>query len=262
MCIYIDTHIYDENPDFNIIFNYMYCIAYMLASKAKYFIEQKDYEEFASLLAYSTFKRYRDPKKAKLKSVLNYMKSIMYFRKCYFERLKHQEIIDVEYNKDWDPIEYTTNCKISYEKSNHERTQNLILDLFNKLPKIIKYNIPLEYKTDKSIYSNLYISCLLSLVSSFTLPSRFEKLLNDKCYDEPSFNEIKFYKNHLSEDIILWHLPISMTGVIKLVINKVNNYLISEIKDISSETRVSDLEFNNIFNSAFNTGGSNNYESD
>lgn len=78
LCIYIDNNIYKPNCDINLIFQYMYIIAYMLASKAKYFTNLDDYDEFAYYLALAAYKRMTDKDKVPIKSVLNYMKSIMY----------------------------------------------------------------------------------------------------------------------------------------------------------------------------------------
>ena len=70
----------------------------MLAAKQKFFTVQRDYEEFSSLLAYNTFERLTSQDKPKLKSCLNYMKSILYFRRGSYEISKHQKIIDPKFD--------------------------------------------------------------------------------------------------------------------------------------------------------------------
>jgi len=84
----------------NIAYSYMYLLATMLASKHKYFDNQKDYEEFAAILAYDTYKRMSNVKKGKIKSVLNYMKSIISFRRIGYNFQKRQKIIDPQYDLD------------------------------------------------------------------------------------------------------------------------------------------------------------------
>ena len=79
-------------------FTYMYLLAYMLSCKAKYFKNIDDYDGFAYFLAYSTYSRYQDKNKKPIKSVLNYMKSIMYFRKLTYDRETFCEVIDPVYN--------------------------------------------------------------------------------------------------------------------------------------------------------------------
>mgnify|MGYP003328814068 CR=1 FL=1 len=58
MAIWIDEHIYDEDCDMDKAFTYMYLLAYMLASKAKYFKNINDYDGFAYFLAYHSKPRF------------------------------------------------------------------------------------------------------------------------------------------------------------------------------------------------------------
>jgi len=76
----------------------MYLLGYMLASKAKYFTNIDDYDGYACYLAYDTFSRMKNPSKVRIKSVLNYMKSVMYFRKMSYQNETFAEIIDPVYN--------------------------------------------------------------------------------------------------------------------------------------------------------------------
>ena len=77
----------------------MYLLAYMLGCKAKYFHSINDYDGYAVYLAYATFTRMTDKEKPKIKSVLNYMKSIQYFRKLGYEKESYSEIIDPAFSK-------------------------------------------------------------------------------------------------------------------------------------------------------------------
>jgi hypothetical protein len=70
----------------------------MLAAKQKYFNTQAEYEEFSSILAYSTYQRMINKNRPPIKSVLNYMKSILYFRKCAYDVQKQQRIIDPKFD--------------------------------------------------------------------------------------------------------------------------------------------------------------------
>lgn len=72
----------------------------MLASKRRYFDSQRDYEDFASSLAYDTFQRMSSTEKAPVKSVLNYMKSVLSFRKMAFNTQRRQKIIDPKFDEE------------------------------------------------------------------------------------------------------------------------------------------------------------------
>lgn len=74
----------------------MYLLAEMLAYKHHYYTNKVDYDEYAFILACDTFQRMIDTTKTPIKSVLNYMKSIMYFRKTAFDSQRYQEAIDID----------------------------------------------------------------------------------------------------------------------------------------------------------------------
>lgn len=256
MCIWIDENFYKEDCDYNKAYTYMWLLAYMLAAKQKYFKTQSDYEEFASMLAYSTYQRMMNKKKSKIKSVLNYMKSVLYFRKCAFDVQKQQRIVDPKFD-DWDYVGYVEECKESYDISNRERLFEGVVETLKSVPSIIKRNIPRVFKTNKDEYKNIYISCLLSLLNKITLPSAYEDKLNTKLDNSPTFNEVKYYKKYLDDNIILWHLPDSMEVVVMTVLNKVNRCIVEEISQLSNDIKISEEDFNGIMSSGFMESGSN-----
>ena len=257
LAIWIDNNIYKDDCDYDTAYMYMWLLAFMLASKQKYFDVQKDYEEFASLMAYNAFSRMTDPSKVKIKSVLNYMKSIMYFRKISFNLQKRQKIIDPQFDEKWDSFSYVERCKENYEASNRDYVFEAVEDTLKNIPHEIRRAIPKVYKSDKLTYENIYTSCLLSMLNRVTLPNIYSQKLADRVEKSPNFNEVKFYKKYLDSDIILWHLPDDMINVVKLVLNKVNQVTINNIKELSNDIKITDAEFNNIMASGFTVGGLN-----
>lgn len=252
MAIWIDNNIYKEDCDMDKAFTYMYLLAYMLASKAKYFNTITDYDGFAYFLAYSTYSRYKDQSKKPVKSVLNYMKSIMYFRKLTYDRETFCEVINPEYNTNWDENKYKNSRINSLESQNRTNLIQLsIQDIFSDIPKIIFKNIPKIYFSDNLIKNNIYKSTLLSLLSSYTLPQEFQIKLQKKLEEKSTFDEASFYKKHLTKDIILWHLPDSMESVVRLVINKTNQDLIELIRGLSDEIKVTEYDLDLMFKSAY-----------
>lgn len=257
MCIWVDENFYREDCDYGRAYTYLWLIAYMLAAKQKYFNTQRDYEEFSSMLAYNTYQRMLSKDKPRIKSCLNYMKSILHFRKGSYEIQKQQKIIDPKYDN-WDSVGYVEKCKSSYEASSgSEKLFEGVVQTLNAVPNIIKRSIPKVFKSDKVEYENIYISCLLSMINKITLPSVYEDKLYNKLDNSPTFDEVKYYKKYLDDDIILWHLPDSMEVVVMTIINKVNNIIINEINDLSDDIKISDTEFSGIMSSGFTEGGSN-----
>ena len=256
MAMWIDENFYKEGCDHSKAYSYMYLLGYMLAAKQKFFNDQKDYEEFAAMLAYDTYQRMISPNKAPLKSVLNYMKSILFFRKGLYKIKKAQKIIDPKYDN-WDSVAYIEKCKDAYETSNRGDLFKGVIETLEEAPNIIKKSIPKVFKHDKVLYKNIYISCLLSMVNRITLPSQYDDKLDFKLNSSPGFDEVKYYKKYLDNDIILWHLPETMSSVIVVILNKVNLAISNEIKDLSNDIKISDTDFSHIMTSGFTSGGSN-----
>ena len=94
MCIYVDKYILDEDADTILIYNYLSAIALMLARKRKFFKTTEDYENFSTFMANIVYMRMTTPRQflseddprylTPIKSCLNYMKQILYGRKCVF----------------------------------------------------------------------------------------------------------------------------------------------------------------------------------
>ena len=89
MAISIDEMAYSDNFDENLVFEYLYHLAYMLAVKGKFFNNSTDYNNFSIFTATRAFNRITSkkqfvldangsPKQSKIKSSLNYLKAILY----------------------------------------------------------------------------------------------------------------------------------------------------------------------------------------
>ena len=256
LAIWIDENFYKEDCDYNTAYAYMYLLASMLSSKHRYFDNQKDYDEFAALLAYDTFKRMQNVNKGKIKSVLNYMKSIISFRRIGYNYSKRQKIIDPVYDKEWDAVAYVENCKDSYEASFSDKLYEGVVEVLSYTPQHILNSIPKVYKVNKLEYKNIYLSCMLSMLDRITLPNARDEKLNHKLKTSSMFDEVKFYNKYLDDgNIILWNLPKEYSNLILLIINKVNNKLINEIKELSNDFKISNEDFNHIMSSGFTSGG-------
>ena len=94
MAIYVDSHIKEDDHDVKLVFDYLVMLAYMLAVKRKFFNKESYYDHFANYMAIIVYTRMttkrqylpeNDPKYlSPVKSCLNYMKQILYARKCSF----------------------------------------------------------------------------------------------------------------------------------------------------------------------------------
>lgn len=252
MSIWLDANFYKEDCDLNTAYVYLWCLAYMLACKRRYFNDVKDYEGFASFMAYDVFARRQSVRAntTKLKSSLNYMKSVLSFRKIKYEEQRHQEIMGTDYDN-FDSDRYIEMCRSTLEKANHHRTEELMYELLEKTPAIIKKNIPSMFKQDKAIYNNIYISCLLSMLNRIIFIRKKKVYFDDQIQNADIFNELKYYKNNIDKDIIIWHLDESYRTAVQVTMNKADNYIVKEIREIVSENMLTKNEFDDIMNSGY-----------
>lgn len=249
LCIYIDNTFYTPERNDSLCFEYMYLLAYMLASKARYFNNVDDYDAYACYLAQSTYQRMINPNKIKIKSVLNYMRSIMYFRKVSYLRDSFSEVIDPEYNKEWNSDLYVEKELNRLESKNYYLLQELIFDIINNIPNTIKENIPQVYKQDKLNYRHIYLSSLVSFLSQVTLIKNKEKYFEEKQNSISNFNDTEFFNKHKGDEIHFWRLDPDLESVVKLVLNKTRNNIIQDIRETMAEFKIDedelrDLNFN------------------
>ena len=247
LAIWIDDNFYKEDCDRNKAFEYMYILAYMLACKKRWFTNIDDYDGYAYLLAYSTFQRMANPKVVKIKSVLNYMKSIMGWRKTTYQKEIFSEVINPDYYKDWNGDLYTEQNIARIESNNQDQVNIIVKDLISKLPETIFKSIPDHYLNNKLQRKNIYTSVLLSLLCEYTLPCVNKEFLEKKKQESLTFNSSEYYNKHLTNEVILWYLPQNMKSVVILVLNKVKTELLYDIKDIINDYKLSEEEYNNIF---------------
>ena len=257
MCIWIDENIHKPDCDMDRAYTYLYRLAHMLGCKEKYFGNKADdYDGYAQFLAYSTYKRLTDKSKKPMKSVLNYMKSIQYFRKVAYLREAYQKIIDPIYDEKFDSEMFTKKYKETISSNNHIITENIVKEIFDSIPKIISNQIPASYKTNKVLYHNIYMSCTLSMLDNITLPNKYQKVLDNKLKSSPKFSEVDFYSKHLEKNIILWKLDDKMEDIVRDIVNSVNSVLTEELSEIVNDSILSDEEFNNIISSVMGDGNS------
>lgn len=247
MCIWIDNNFYKPNCDVNKAFSYMYLLAYMLASKAKYFSKAEDYDGFAFYLAKSTFQRMTDDSKVKIKSVLNYMKSIMYFRRVSYLRETFSEVIDPVYNEGWDGDAYREKTISIIEGTTNDLLRSTVVDYIQSFPQIIKSCIPESYKTNDFIFNNLYISALLSFIYSITLDISDQEKLETRSNHRSNFDSAEYRHKKLEEKIILWNLPENLEDVVRVTMNKAKKQFVSDICEIKGDFSLDEKCYNDLF---------------
>lgn len=247
MCIYIDENIYKEEYDEQKIFEYLYHLSKMLAKNSSFFRYPEYYEDFALYCASQCFMRLIDkrqfeidengkPKLEKIKSILNYLKSVLYPKKVDFEQFYYsQTITRTDYEDIPDP---NSNYFFSYHLTDSiDRISmaefNMCLNDSVKTAKAYLKNIP--HKKNSSEFENIYISCLLTFLDSVTLKKKDIKRINELKTGVNGIPELleKLYKEEGYNDPKLFHLDNSFSNYIKTLTTEIKHAI---AKDLSVTT--------------------------
>ena len=239
MAIYIDQNAYREDlseDEDKLIFEYLYHLIEMLAYKAKFFSKYQYYEDFALYAASDIFIRLKNPKQfeyddkgnsklKKIKSILNYIKAVLYAKKVDFQQEQYDQTFEqVPLNSLIDSIDEI--YKIDFR---------LCLGTVNKSIKNYIYSLP--FKTDKVFTLNLYLSCLLTFISSITIKNidiqRLQKLTS-KQHQQVMFE--KLLENEFTIDqVILFHLSEEYKKYVFFLTKKIKHMIAQDLSLITDD---------------------------
>lgn len=263
--MYIDANVNKPDADVDKIYEYLVMVSYMLSVKRRFFNREDYYDKFAHYFATSVYMRMTDKRQfldkndenyiRPIKSCLNYMKNIIYARKCAF--------CFEEFNfttKLSDAEEFNMFKDFVYSPASSNTAEMLATDIdlyFRDIDGIIKKHIYRGvYGKDKLLAWKLYVAVLVSLLNSLTLPnSKKDKLVDFKKTYKYSENKADcriFVKNNyedmvhifmLEESIdsaIAFNLPDEYADYIYVILQKVKQDIVKDIKNISSDYALSD----------------------
>jgi len=245
MCIYIDNNAYRDDlteDEENLIFEYLYHIANMLARNAKYFNRSDYYEDFAIYFATSIFLRYRNPKQyqtdpdtgetklPKIKSVLNYMKTVVYPRKVEFEQKFYSQIFsnqdeceDVVYNTNFT---FSDRLSQSIESISMSEFSMCLGDICKTTRRFLKC---IPYRTNKVVWNNIYLSCLLTLLNIITISNRDMERVSELKRDIQERTYLNLYKDTPENSVILYHLDSNMRDYIWILVQEIKHVIAKDL---------------------------------
>lgn len=138
----------------------------------------------------------------KIKSVLNYIKRIMYSLKIDYQQEHYDEVY-----KDSDsptaPIynHISDDLYSNVAKSNSSFVEIDTINYLSSIPKLIKGILnESPYSNDKKMMHNLYISCLLTFIRSITLSNENKQRLVDRGTQEIKLNTDSIIQNIYYEE--------------------------------------------------------------
>ena len=218
MCIWIDTNMYDENCNDSKLYEYLYHIINMFARKNSYFSHAHYYDDFALSSASRLFMRIRDTRLTKIKSILNYIKTVIYPYKVEFEKENY-----VENNEDSRIIytdEYSLGTNLLEEvdffdkldfRYTLENIDLIVKSYLNKIPK----------RRNSSEWYNIYLSCVLTLLNEFDISS-VKKVSKSSLTDKELHS---LYLDAYNQEPIIYHLDKSYANYIKVLVNELKNVI-------------------------------------
>lgn len=235
MAIWIDEHVYTDDIDESLLYEYLYHLSNMLAGQASYFSTALEYDHFSLYSASRLFQRLYNPKQFELdennqprmkqiKSILNYIKKVIYPYKVDFEMEfkiedKNMDVIQIgsfdlgshmiESASLFDRLEFSVSI---------ESIASIVRSHLRKIPK----------RKNSAEWSNIYLSCMLTLLDSITLTrtmmSKYDSLkLKKDEYLDSVYEELRY------QEPILYHLPDSMSNYIRVLVNELRHVLASEL---------------------------------
>lgn len=251
MAIYIDEHAYREDKTLEeeaTIYEYIYHLINMLAHKHNYFKRAEYYEMFAIDLTNRIYYRLINPKQFeydeegnpkldKIKSVLNYIKAVIYGRKVSFEQENYSQVISPKITDDNKYALAYSFDELVNSSSNDLKTVDvqIYLDQISKSVRAFVGKLP--YAGDPVMFKNIYLSCLLSINNLITLTRRDAEVINSYKRSADSRLKLlgKYYSEHKDSYIILYHLDSTMYSYIKIILNELKHIIINDIFELSSE---------------------------
>ena len=184
--IYIDREMKKEKFDEETCYKYICDIISSLAWKKKFFPDPQYYEGFVSYAGAVIYMRMLgktilEPRKRKdgtvaplkpVKSVLNYIKTVMYGLKDVYSRQEYKEVINTDMMWHGKELGYALEDYIKQPLLENTRTMNkfYIEEFLKAFPKALKVAAKQTmYANDKQLYHNIYTSLLLSFINRYTL---------------------------------------------------------------------------------------------
>ena len=240
LCIFIDQNIPNianpgEHPEIeNQVYNYLWLLVKALAIKKCMFSNFNDYDGYATHSANRLFfalrKNYLNQGKTikgklirPIKSCLNYTKALLYPMKVEYQNENFREIIAEEFvSKKFDSFMYKEKLKAdaAVAQGTSEKFLTYIQSSFSSideiLDKVLKNSL---FVTNPTIYRKLKISLMLNTLNSLKVKKRLESEL---------------------PTIIVWKLPKSMSGYIRVLLKEFYTAIKVEILECHKAVSIDD----------------------
>lgn len=243
MAIYVDANIHNKDHDVEKVFNYLVMLAYMLSIKRHFFHKEVDYDNYAQYLATIVYTRMTTPRQyldesdpkylTPVKSCLNYMKQILYARKCAycneeFNSTTQEDSLDSEITREYmtEQVMATPNSLLACDVKIYLKTiDGIIQDCIYKG----------VYGNDPVLAWKLYTSSLISLLRNFTLSNKNKKRISRARALNYEENLEQIMVEETASAPVVYDLDNKYLDYIAITLQKVKTIMIKDIRELSAE---------------------------
>ena len=271
MAMYIDEHIPDiavpgENTEVeSLVYQYLYHLYFALSCKLHYFKNMRDYDGYALYAAAQTYMTLRDrwqhqgEKKGDktivpIKSSLNYVKTLLYPFKVNYQQAEFMTVINPEENPKQDTTEMDYYLRESVQADYNWGMTEAFLARVDEIPGIVKRIImTTPYRKNPGMVRKLYISCLLSFISSITLSKGALNAISRSSDETTTLIKQLDINGRRPESIVLWHLDKSFTDYIKVLLARIKKTVDTDFANVKHLFELKETTIDDILNSAYAT---------
>ena len=240
LCMYIDANIPNivepgKYPEIeNQVYNYLWLVVKALAIKKCMFNNFQDYDPYAFYAANRLYfalrknqwnqgKTIKGKEIRPIKSCLNYMKALLYPMKIEYQNETFREILDEQFvSKKFDSFNFREQLRESAKASLGvtENFREYISTSFKNIGDLADEVLKKSPFSPRSIdYKKLKISLMLNAVNSLRVKKKLDS-------DLPT--------------LLLWKLPKSMSGYVRILLKEFYSEIKNEIMDCYKATNIDD----------------------
>lgn len=262
LCIYVDQNAYSENVDKEKLFDALYNIVYALAVKQRLFQRWEDYEPFALDCSVKLYQRLINPKQflpddhpkkmKKVKSILNFIKRILYPLKVDYQKETFGQQFVPELHED--SVQKIREKFIGQCRNQFKPILKVDFEYYLKKISYTAHHFlkTTPYANDEVTLHNLYLSCMMTLVNQITLSNynqkRYETRLKRGYNLEDFINKV--YSEEQLDSVVVFHLDPNMKNYVAVLVNRIKKLIIKDMRYLIGDSEPSDSVIQSIMSSS------------
>jgi hypothetical protein len=265
MAMFFDKQIKKPVREDNLLYEYVYHLVYMLSNKSKYFHDYQDYDEFSLYAANKIYMRAinEDKQEKPIKSILNYIKAVIYPLKVDYQKETYDEVINPDVDDRINGEKLKNNLHAPILADYQDGLMEELYQQLTFLPKYIREVVEESpYKNDVITSRRLYMSVLLSFLNGVTLTNQgLQKLKRREIKSlETDNTTIKMLEKEKDTSTLLWRLDDSLLNYVEMLTNKVRKKFGRDLVEIKKSHELPEEDLKAIMMSAYNTDQNDNNE--